>query len=270
VKKQLINLFDFYIKSSIHVAFAVCSLALLSIEHTSEPRSISLLIFIFCSALFAYNFIKFFPIYLERKTVYFSDPIFWLSVGCFLFSFYFFIGLTIRSQLIVILGGALVLFYSIPFGKDKVNLRNTKGWKIYLVVLSWVLLTVGLPFSVAPVFDFKLFFQLLLIQSIYIFVAIIPFDIRDIAIDDTSLFTLPQRLGTKRVKILGNLILVIDLIFVIFSFGVCIPLTWSCTLCFLLLAYFLQRSSPERSKYFTSFWVESIPIFWLMCFYLIA
>ncbi|MDA9680543.1 hypothetical protein N9T84_00360, partial [Flavobacteriaceae bacterium] len=62
MKKTVLKFLDFYIKSSIHVALAVVSLASISLRLSQHELSISMLIFIFCIALFAYNFIKFFPI----------------------------------------------------------------------------------------------------------------------------------------------------------------------------------------------------------------
>jgi hypothetical protein len=157
----------------------------------------------------------------------------------------------------------------VPFSQNKENLRNSKGWKMYLVVLTWILLTVGVPLAMTPTFDANLFLQLMLIQGVYIFVAIIPFEIRDLAIDPSSLNTLPQRLGVFRAKILGWVLLSIALVLTFYFFGRMTPFILSTVLSFGLLAFFLARSTPNQSSYFSSFWVEAIPIVWAVTYYFI-
>ena len=183
MKKKLQILFSFYIKSSMHVALAAVSLAFISLQVASQRPTYSLLIFIFCSAFFAYNFVKIYPVIKTKNSKNFPHLIFWLSFECGLASLYLFFKLTAATQLIVFVGGILVLLYSVPFSQNKENLRNSKGWKMYLVVLTWILLTVGVPLAMTPTFNVNLFLQLMLIQGVYIFVAIIPFEIRDLAID---------------------------------------------------------------------------------------
>ena len=108
------------------------------------------------------------------------------------------------------------------------------------------------------------FFERLLI----VLILTIPFEIRDMDQDDRTLGTLPQRLGIKGVKILGTLLgvgyLLIDLLYhdtstfehlVSVAFVVlCLALMWG--------------ASKRRSPYYSSFWVESAPFFWLLLMYL--
>tara|TARA_A100000164_G_C21848417_1_gene743799 strand:- start:340 stop:1152 length:813 start_codon:yes stop_codon:yes gene_type:complete len=269
MEKVILNFLSFYIKSSIHVAFAVVSLALISFKMAHYKPSLPLLIFIFCSALFSYNFIKFFHIIWENKNDNFYNPIFWLSFICLIISLYLFFNFPILTKIILVMGGVLVLFYTLPVNNNLNNLRNAKGWKVYLVVVSWILLTVGVPLASNSVFEKKLFLQLSIIQGIYIFVAILPFDIRDLNSDSKNLNTLPQQLGISRVKVLGYILLFLNFIFTIICFGFQSPITISEFISFSFLAFLLKKSHPNNSKYFSSFWVEAIPIFWVGFFYLI-
>ena len=262
------SIFDFYINSSIHVALAVVCLANVSATVSSNSLPSSLLIFIFCSALFAYNFIKFFPFIMNNKTNKLSRFILIITLLCFLVSIFLFFKLKLLTQIFVLIGGILVFLYSTPFKQEKDNLRNIKGWKVYLVVITWVLLTVGVPFSMTPAFSLNLFFNLLIIEGIYIFVSILPFEIRDLAIDAPGLHTFPQRLGIFKTKILGSILLFIILIYTFLKFGFHSPFSLSTGLCLIILTILLNRSSSKRSKYFSSFWVESIPVFWAVSFHL--
>ncbi len=268
VKKTLLKFLDFYIKSSIHVALSVVSLASISLSLSQYELSISMLIFIFCIALFAYNFIKFFPIIREITNHDFPYIILLLSLLCLLLSLYLFIQLTFLSKIVVVTGGILVLLYTFPMNKGLNNLRNTKGWKVYLVVLTWVLITVCLPFLSTTIFDIRLFIQLVLIQGIYIFVAILPFDIRDLDSDSKCLNTIPQKLGVSKSKILGYVLLFVNSIFTIICFDFISPMSLSSITSFIVLAFLLKLSYPNKSKYLSSLWVESIPFFWAGSFYL--
>ena len=162
--------------------------------------------------------------------------------------------------------------------KNNKNLRDVKGFKIFLVVFGWLSLVVGVPISIAPKFDIDLFFQLLMIQGIYIFVATIPFEIRDLDQDQPNALTIAQILGISNVKLLGYLLLllykettliIINLIFTFFSFGVFSAFSLSSAISFLSLILLLYIVTPTHSKYLTSFWVESIPIFWSVIYYLL-
>ena len=159
MKKVILIFFSFYIKSSIHVAFSVVSLALISIRMAHYKPSLPLLIFIFCSALFSYNFIKFFHIIWKNKNDNFYNPIFWLSFICLIISLYLFFKFPLITKIILVIGGVLVLFYTLPFSNNLTNLRNAKGWKVYLVVVSWILLTVGVPLASHSVFEKNYFYS---------------------------------------------------------------------------------------------------------------
>jgi len=265
VKKLIKKLFDFYIKSSIHVALAVVALGYISMSLTLDATNFSLLIFIFSSAVVAYNFTKYFASTSFTKTI-FKQVIFWVTGTAFLSSIFLFLGLTFLAQIIVFTGGILVGLYSIPFYTNSENLRNSKGGKIYLVIISWVLLTVGVPLAMNPAFNLVLLLKLFLLQGVYIFVAILPFDIRDLNTDESRLQTLPQRLGIRKVKRLGIGLLTLGVLFCGLSFGFLSPLGLSTTLSFVTLALFLFFCKPNQSPYFTSFWVEAIPIIWALFF----
>ena len=270
MKKVGFIFFDFYIKASIHVALSVVSLALISIKMSQNPISIKMLIFIFNSALFAYNFVKYFPLIWKNKTHNFPYIIFYLSLFNLFFGIYFYYYLSLLAKIIALVGGVLVFLYALPLNHGMKNLRNAKGWKVYLVIITWILLTVGIPFSSSLIFEIKLFIKLLLIQGIYVFVAILPFEIRDLNYDSKNLNTLPQQLGLVKVKFLGYYLLCINFIITVLGFGFLSPIALSSFLSFIILGFLLKRSYPKKSKYLSSFWVEAVPIFWAGTFYLFS
>ena len=269
-KWQKITL-DFYVDSSLHVALSVVSLAYISLKLANEKISFSLLIFIFSSALSAYNFVKYFSIFkikIIKNTFY--KLIFLIASLSLIISTYLFLQLVIIAKFFVFLGAILVLVYTIPINCRKDNLRNTNGWKIYIVVFTWILLTVGVPLSANLMNYGTLLFYLLFIQGIYIFVSIIAFDIRDLKIDDPKLKTIPQQLGVIRSKLLGSSLLILLILITLYKFGFKTPFSISALLCFVTLLILLNLVNSKSSKYFTNFWIESLPISWAINFYLFS
>ena len=271
VRKWQKFVLDFYVESSLHVALSVVSLAYISLKLAHEEVSFSLLIFIFSSALFAYNFVKYFSIFKAEKIKNtFQKLIFLISSFSLIVSINIFLQLVIIAKIFVLIGAILVLFYTIPINYRKDNLRNTNGWKIYVVVLTWVLLTVGVPLSINLMNYGTLLFYLLFIQGTYIFVSIIAFDIRDLKIDDPKLKTIPQQLGVVRSKLLGSNLLILLILITLYKFGFNTPFSVSALLCFVTLLILLNLVNSKSSKYFTNFWIESLPIFWAINFYLFS
>jgi len=269
VFKPLIILFKFYIKSSIHVALAVVSLSLITFDVGVLDVPKKVLIFIFFSTLFVYNFIKFFPLVIEgkRQQIPISISLLSLSAGLISFSLYF--HLSLLAQVFVFFGAALVIFYSIPIFNQSSNWRNKKGWKIYLVVLSWLFLSVGVPLASNNIFQPILFLKLTFIQGIFVLVSILPFEIRDLLSDDLRLSTIPQKFGISITKKIGYFLLVIGFLFTFFQFHNQISWIISTGLSFLILALMLYWSSPKKSYYYAAFCVEGIPVIWWLSLYLI-
>jgi 4-hydroxybenzoate polyprenyltransferase len=97
-------------------------------------------------------------------------------------------------------------------------------------------------------------------RFLFIFVLLIPFEIKDMKADSKTIMTIPLVLGIKPTKIIGYLCL---LIFVFISF---FENQQPITSFFIgmITACFLFFSTSDRNKYFSIFWVESIPIYWYL------
>ena len=267
VLNLLKKILNFYVKSSTHVALAVLALAKISLFSVGLDQQHTLLIFIFFSALSAYNFIKFFPLFKSQKFSFSPVLIPLLTLTAFIISGGIIFLLPSLVAAFAIFGGGLVLGYTVPFQSTLSNWRSKKGWKLYLVVLSWLCLTVGVPLASEVPFDVVLFFKLALVQGIYIFVAILPFEIGDLNFDPVVLQTLPQTLGIKRVKILGILLLLLGSVIAVLGFGFSSPFVKSSLITFFILGLCLWRSKENQSYFFTRFWVEGIPILWYILIY---
>ena len=129
-------------------------------------------------------------------------------------------------------------------------------WSLCLI-MCWCLATVFLP---ALEGDFSLdvmVFVYGLQRFLLVFVLILIFEIVDLKDDDPLLQTVPQQIGVERTKKLGFglLVLFLALDFLNGNFSLL-------SLFFILVtALFLAFANEYRSKYYTLFWVEAIPIF---------
>jgi 4-hydroxybenzoate polyprenyltransferase len=161
----------------------------------------------------------------------------------------------------------MTFFYVIPIFKLKnieISFRNFPSVKIFSIAFAWAGISVFFPIYEAKMnITFDIFIEFIQRFALLI-VIIIPFDIRDVKSDSDSLKTLPQVLGIKASKIIGMVLLLftIGLEFFKMIFETSTIIIW--VIIALITAIFLWFSSENKSRYYAGFWVESIPIYWLI------
>ncbi|WP_350287120.1 hypothetical protein [uncultured Croceitalea sp.] len=256
------RVFDFYLDASIHVAFSVLCLYLTTLQLLETSTNCYLAGFLFFGTIVCYNFIKY-GVEAEKYVIV-SNPyhriIQVFSFLCFVAVVYFFLKLDVSLWSSIFLLTALSGLYAVPFlGKHK-SLRNLGGLKVYLVALVWAGCTVYLPTKDANLYLTNDFIILLLQQFLLVLLLLLPFEIRDMRFDAPDLRTLPQRLGIERTKKLGYCLVVLFLLLLFFKDDLtAIEIRYRLLLSLLvIMALFLSKK--ERTKYYTLFWVESIPI----------
>ncbi len=246
------RLFDFYIQSSIHVAIAVVCLVYITDFSTNLCHNFVYPSCVFFGTMVGYNFLKYFKIFTTRRFQH-KKYLGILTVtifSCFGFLF-FFLWLKRSVQMLIIVSGLLVLIY--PF------LRK-HGWlKMFLVSFVVTFVSVYIPFHIRNRIEPD--FYINIVQRFLILVSLlIPFEILDSKTDAKSLQTLPQKFGISNTKLFG-ILLVIPFIILEFvktnSSFLVLPIG-------IMTVLFIHFSSVERNKYYTSFWVESVPICWLI------
>jgi hypothetical protein len=132
-----------------------------------------------------------------------------------------------------------------------------------MVGITWVGVTVILPLAAAEI-PFSTDVLLMAMQRfLLVFSIVLVFDIVDVKHDDIHLQTVPQKIGVKLTKKLGYLLLFLLLLleflytnnhhFLSFFFKLLVCVT---------IAIFLFFANENRSRYFASFWLESVPILW--------
>ncbi len=166
--------------------------------------------------------------------------------------------------MVALLFFGLTFLYTIPFFSTQTNMRNWSGIKMYIVAFCWAGVTTLLPMINFGIELYQDIFIKFSQRFLLVIVLILIFEIIDLKDDSPNLLTVPQKIGVQRTKWLGlfllipfyflefyktkvdNIQLLVNVILVVVTTG------------------FLFFANENRNRYYTTFWVESIPIFWLV------
>ncbi|WP_163407864.1 hypothetical protein [Flavobacterium ajazii] len=269
--KLLKQIFDFYLNSSIHVALSCYALVRITFHVFHIQYDEPMALFVFFGTIVGYNFVKYDalvrvkrnPIGTQLKIIAVFSFISVILVG------YYFFHLKRITQIVSIGIFAITALYTLPFFPNRKNARNWAGVKIYIVALCWVGATLVLPLINAEIPFTTDFFIKCIQRFVLVFVLILVFEIIDLANDDPHLQTVPQTIGVKKTKLLGLLLLIP---FWFLEFCISTFNYRDLYINFLMvgmLMLFILFAKSKRSKYYTSFWVESVPVlWWLMILFL--
>ena len=262
--KVLKQIFEFYINSSIHVALSCFALVHLACTMFHISYNTSIAFFTFFGTIVGYNFVKYAALFRTKK-IKFSIQLQGIALLSFLSLIatgYYFFYLEKGTQIIGSVFLIIVLLYTLPFFPNKKNARNWAGIKIYIVALCWVGVTLFLPI-VNNNMECTSFVILVAIQRyILIFVLILIFEIVDLKWDDTHLKTVPQQIGVSQTKRVGVVLMFLFVLLEFLSNDFRIEFLALKTGLAITTVLFLVYANQNRSRYYASFWVESIPVFW--------
>ena len=265
IMKILKQLFDFYINSSIHVALAVVSLCVVSYVNFDFSPDSDLLLFVFFGSITGYNFVKYAGIAkLHHSSLAKGLKIIQIfSFFAFLFLLWSAWNMQVEILYWTAFFGFFTLLYALPVLSKKRNLRSISGIKIFVIAFVWAGVTVILPFiegggiigsEVLPEF---------VQRFLLVLVLILPFEIRDLKYDLQQLGTIPQKMGVTRTKILGFVMLAGVFLIEFLKDSVSRTSISALAIIILFTAGMIWKSREQQSQYFSAFWVESIPIFWM-------
>ena len=243
------SIFDFYIQSSLHVGLAVLALAHCTLLQLHLPQPPHFFATVFWGTVLGYNVLKYAElVYLGKaKSAWYMAIVLCTALAalCFAIELY---QLTHLQQFLLLSAGLWVLSY--PF------LRRYGWLKLFFVSAAVTYITVFIP-GWTKSNNTELLLQLM--QRFFLLSSLlIPFEIWDSANDPLSLYTLPQRLGIPKTKILGYGLLIPFLILIAWQSN----RQGSSLVVALLTALSIYFTTVKRSMYYTSFWVESVPIVW--------
>lgn len=262
--KIIRQLFDFYISSSIHVAIAVLSLVLMTNHMFQNQLDEVMAGFVFFGTVFGYNFVKYEGLFRTKKPGRKQlKAILIISLVCLLATVFCFFKLQSKTQIAAVVFFGLTLLYTVPFFPNKANVRNWSGVKIYIVAFCWAGITILLPLINANTAISTDVFLKFGQRFLLVIILILIFEIIDIKEDAPSLETVPQKIGVRKTKLLGLFLLIPFYMLEFLKSDFNASQLWINLILIIITGLFTFFATPERSKYYTSFWVESIPIVWL-------
>jgi|SRR6218665_1231694 len=256
--------FDFYLQSSIHVALSVFSLIMVTDILLHLETNYYMAGFGFFGTIVGYNFVKYDAI-ARSGTPELSVKLKWfiaLSGLAFLGTVFCFFHLNTITQVVSGIFLLITALYTLPFFPNRKNARSWAGLKIYIVALCWVGVTFVLPVLNAGIPMENDFYIICVKRFILIVVLLFVFEIIDLAWDDPHLKTVPQQIGIGRTKQLGIFLLSLFLILELFQIAESGPRFLINSAIIAITGLFLVFANVKRSKYYTVFWTESIPVLW--------
>lgn len=270
--KGLKQIFDFYVNSSIHVALAVVSLSWLTLLEFGVLMDENLLFFMFFASITGYNFVKYFGLakFHHRHLANWLKLIQVFSFFCFILMCFYALKLETKTLVYISVFGIITFLYAIPFIPkrflldEKLNLRNIGGLKIYVIALVWSGVTVFLPLINNAINISEDIIITAIQRFVIVIVLTLPFEIRDLQFDSLKLSTVPQKIGEKKTKIIGIILLILFFFIEIFKskieFNNVVPLS----IVVIMTLFLLMNAKKNQGKYYSSFWVEGVPILWLL------
>jgi hypothetical protein len=262
--------FNFYLDASIHVAFAVASLYFVTLKITEGSTNWYLAGFLFFGTIVCYNFIKF-GVEAEKYLIV-SNPyhkiIQTFSFLAFALAGYCFFQLESEVWIAIFILMGVSVLYAIPLLPSTKNLRSFAGLKTFLVALVWMGCTVLLP-VIDNQLEITWDIAVLMGQRfLLVLVLLLPFEIRDMVHDKPELRTLPQRIGIAKTKVLGYILTLFYFLLSFLKDELTSAELLSKALVCLVLLIALKQTKKKQHSYFSSFWVEGVPMFYLLIIYL--
>jgi predicted cation transporter len=101
-------------------------------------------------------------------------------------------------------------------------------------------------------------------RFVFVLVLMLPFEIRDLQYDSVKLATIPQQIGVKKTKLIGVLLLMVFFFLDYLKDDIQLMnlLVLLVVTAITLLSVVLAKK--EQSKYYSAFFVEGIPVLWLL------
>lgn len=197
------------------IALAAACQTALSCQLLQVPLRFPLLLFAFCGTLFIYHSATalnpqanhFEPLTMRER---------WISRNKVLIRIYMAVGLSgmlysvfflhTWSIIVLLFLGLISVFYNypVPVPHRMIRFRNIPGLKLILIAFVWTGTTVWIPFLESGSTDIY-FFSALSLQRFFFLIALtIPFDIRDLSLDQQqSIRTIPSMVGVNAAKYLS-------------------------------------------------------------------
>lgn len=269
------TLYKSLVYSNLWVGLAVASLAFITMANLSRVN-VPFLAFITCSTVFAYNYMRLVQVneYDQYDRLSFK---FWIAshrVEVWLFTLTFgvlalhFFGEIYERKMIwlLILPGLVSLLYPLSFKNafsGFTSLRSVPGLKMFLISATWSYVTVLVPVLLYGVFSTEDVIEFFL-RTLFVLGLVIPFDIRDMEMDDPGMRTIPQVLGAERARQLAMFFLTLYQLWLfirLLVFDASLPFTLALFIGVEIGYWLIRYAHRKHSEAYFSFWIEGVPVF---------
>ena len=254
------------------MALAVYALTWVTLIQFGLDYDENVLYFVFFATITGYNFVKYFGVakFHHRSLASWLKVIQMFSFIAFVAMSYYVFQLKMKTLLLLSVFGIITFLYAMPlipmryFRDSQKNLREIGGLKVYVIALVWTFTTV-----ILPLIDNEVSLNTDVIiasvqRFIFVIVLMLPFEIRDLRYDSLKLATIPQKIGIKKTKIIGVLLLMVFFFLDYFKDELTGDSILSILAVMFITLLFVIFSNKNQSKYYSAFWVESVPIIWLV------
>ena len=260
--KPLNHLFNWIIYSNIFVAFCVLALAMSS-ELIFDSSNLKVNLFVFFATVFTYNFQRVVKANQRKEAVNYdwfakhkisTYSLMLISGIIAAYLFYFF---QLDTQILITLSSIICILY--PF-----VLRNIPYAKIFIISFIWTISSMLLLIVENDIILSQNIYMHLLSRFLFVFAITIPFDIRDLKYDESSIRTIPVIFGEVKSKWIAVLALILALLIILVQlihFDMPIHFLIAMLCLFLLASLFIINSSENKSAIYYCFWVESMSVF---------
>ncbi len=185
---------------------------------------------------------------------------------------YFFLQLPTHLQVAILIAALPSLGYVFPVLGNKKRIRDIHLVKIFLVAITWTFITIFLPIFEPGVHLRQSIIPLMLERFFFIFAITLPFDIRDLALDEfTKVKTIPSWLGIKKTKKIAYLLTFLAMFtaFISFQTGLySLPNFLAAITVYFLTIIVIRQTTPERHDYFFTGLTDGLMFIHFLLFYL--
>lgn len=257
---------------------AICAMAMIfqSQRIFNQPLAFdSLSLFVFASTLFLYaihrivgisKLHEFFDIDRYKVIAQYKTHIQIYAFLGLLITAYLFFQLSNPVKFSLIIPGIFSLAYVIPFlNGRKRRIRDINFVKIFLIAIVWAWITVWLPALEYGINDQGFLLRMGIERALFIFAITLPFDIRDLKVDQHSdVKTIPSIIGIRNTKLMSIISLAIALGLVFYNFQTYhynYPVSLGLVISMISTAILILFSSPKRHDYFYSGLMDGTMLF---------
>ena len=223
-----------------------------------------LIAFVFFATIFTYTFQRYIKIlnrthgggnrleWMEKNPILVKVILIVSALGCV----YPFILMDPKLYFLLIGTGILSLFYIVKIpGKFGRNLRDIPSLKIFIIGLVWATTSSFLPYINQVDSSVEIPWVLFIADFLFIIAITIPFDIRDMQLDEVEKKTIPQVVGVKKAIGIAIFLLLLNVLFLYYLVG---TILYFSIIGVVLSIILVQGCQKTKNDFYFSFFIDGL------------